>query len=115
MTVLTVAAEKFSPECVAMSVDFQRVSPSATPRGWRRADYATERAREVLLIAHTALQRNPAKGVGRRQHQSLGHLDAPAQYILAWCRTIRAFERAAEVAGAETQESRDFFNADPSR
>jgi hypothetical protein len=73
-----------------------------------------ERAREVLLIAHAASDRNRAEGLGRRQHQSLGYLDAPAQHIVARRNTNRAFERAAEVARAEVQEPSELSNGNPS-
>ena len=48
-----------------MSVDVQRALLSAAPCAWRLADYAMERAREVLLIAHAALDRNRAEGLGK--------------------------------------------------
>src|SRR5271168_4645620 len=84
---------------VARSVDIQRAAPSAAPGVGRLADYAMERAREVRLIAHAARDRNRAQGLGRRQHQSLGYLDAPPQHIVARRNTKRTFERATEVAG----------------
>ena len=65
-----------------MSVDSQRASPRAAPRVWRLAGYAMERAREVWLIAHSARDSNRAEGLGCRQHQSLGYLDAPAQHLV---------------------------------
>jgi hypothetical protein len=52
----------------AGSGDVQRGSPSAAPSVGCLADYATERAREVRLIAHAAPDRNRAQGLGRRQH-----------------------------------------------
>jgi hypothetical protein len=73
-----------------------------------------ERAREVRLIAHTAPDRNRAEGLGRRQHQSLGYLDAPAQDIVARRNTKRAFKRATEVTCAEAQEPRELSNGNPS-
>ena len=84
-----------------MSVDVQRALPSAAPDVWGLADYAMERTREVRLIAHAAPDSNRADGLGRRQHQSLGHFDAPAQHIVSWRCPKGAFERTAEVAGTE--------------
>src|ERR1700677_1053297 len=98
----------------AGSVDFQRALPSAAPPVRRLADYAMEGAREVLLIAHAAPDRNRTEGLGSRQHQSLRHLDAPAQHIVARRNTERAFERAAEVARAEVQEPRELSNGNSS-
>jgi hypothetical protein len=98
----------------AMSVDFQRALPGTAPRVRRLADYAMERAREVRLIAHAAPYGNRAEGLGRRQHQSLGHLDAPAQHIAARRFVKRTFERTAEVASAESQETCELMNEDPS-
>ena len=68
----------------------------------------------MRLIAHAAPDSNRTEGLGRRQHQSLGHLDAPAQYIVARRYTKRAFERTAEVASAEANEPRELLNANPS-
>jgi hypothetical protein len=73
-----------------------------------------ERAREVRLIAHAAPESNGAEGLGRRQHQSLGHLNAPAQHIVARRHAKRAFECAAEVARAEVEELRQISNGNPS-
>src|SRR5258708_6900726 len=73
-----------------------------------------ETTREVRLIAHAAPDRNRAEGLGRRQHQSLGYLDAPAQHIVARRNTKRAFERPAEVTCAEAQELRELSNGNPS-
>jgi hypothetical protein len=98
-----------------MSVGFERSSPSAAPRVWRLAHNAMERAREVRLITHAARDSNRAEGLGCRQHQSLGYLDAPAQHILARRCTKRAFERAAEVASAEVQEPCELLNENPPR
>ena len=68
----------------------------------------------MRLIAHAAPDGNRAEGLGRRQHQSLGQLDTPAQHIVARRNTKRAFERAAEVAGAEVEEPRELLNGNPS-
>src|SRR5579862_6761446 len=95
---------------VGRSVNFQCPSPSSAPAVRRFANYAMERAREVRLIAHAAPERNRAEGLGRRQHQSLGYLDAPAQHIVARRNTKRALERTAEVACAEVQQPREISN-----
>jgi hypothetical protein len=60
-----------------------------------------ERARKVRLIAHATTESDRAERLGRRQHQSLGELDTPAQHIFARRNTERAFEDAAEVTRTE--------------
>jgi len=91
-----------------------RVSPSAAPCVRRLADYAMENAREVRLIAHAASDSDRAEGLGGRQHQPLGHLNAPSQHIVARRCPKRTFERTAEVAGTEAHEPCELLNENPS-
>ena len=99
---------------LAASVDHERASPSTAPCVGCLADYPLETAREMRLIAHAAPDGDRAERFGRRQHQPLRHLDAPAQHIVARRYTKRTFERTAEVAGAEANEPRELLNVNPS-
>ena len=69
----------------------------------------------MRLITHAAPGCDCAERLGRRQHQALGDLDAPAQHILARRDSKRGLEGAAEMAGAESKETREPLNVNLSR
>lgn len=70
--------------------------------------------REVRLIAHAAAQSNRTQRLARRQHQTLGNFDAPAQHIGVGRYTECTFERAGKVARAQAEELGELRNANPS-
>ena len=96
-----------------VSAIFERAKSRAAPRVRRLTDDAIKGAREVRLIAHAAVESNRAERLGRRQHQSLGHFDAPAHHIRVWRCAEGAFERAAEVARAEAKQRGELPNVNP--
>jgi hypothetical protein len=64
-----------------------------------------ERAGEVRLVAHAAPDGNRTERLRGRQHESLGDLDASAEYIVARRCAERALEGTTEVARAEAEET----------
>ncbi len=93
-------------------VVFEGTAPGQAPMARRFPDNAPKPTREVRLIAHTAAQGDRTQRLKRRQHQSLGRLNAPAREIAVCGHTEGGFERAAEMSHAEAEQSGQVLDAD---
>src|SRR5580698_2118520 len=94
----------------ASSGDAQRTPPGTTPRVRRFPHDAMEGAGEVRLVAHAAPDGNRAERLRGPQHESLGDLNASAEYIVPRRYAERAFEGTTEVARAEAEETGELLN-----
>jgi hypothetical protein len=81
-----------------VNADFQQPASGAAPDMGSLTHHVVEQSCEVRLIAHATAHCDGTKRFGRCQHELLGHLDTPAQHVVAWCNSMRASERSAEVA-----------------